>query len=391
MGHEAERGVPSSIRARPGRLAPLAAAAFTACTGSVSTPSAYIAHYVEASCRWQAHCGAIGASEIGACIETTDLVWQPGYDVDGAVRAHRLGYDEGSARACLEALGAAPCHPDQGALAACDAVFVPNSGPGATCFGPLECTSGQCHTSETGCAGTCPDAPDPVLGCLPTCPRGGFCDGTTCQPRASAGAACQGLGQDRCGSGLACRGEHCGAQPAEGEPCEDVCAPGLYCDLTAVTSTVPPLIGACHPAISSDGLCQQRNACQDGLACVGLAIFQSVPGRCTPILDRGSQCDASLDSEASGCPTDLPCSRNTLTCTSVDLDTGAPCGLDPVTNCRYGLYCDARSARCTAYLPLGSGCATPPGCMPGTVCDGPPCWPGMRCDPATKACVLACD
>jgi len=219
----------------------------------------------------------------------------PDPSVAAGVAAHKITYDGGRARQCLEAIANQSCditaHDAHVEPAACGEMLSGRVADGDSCSIDVECASGTC-VLPTGCAeNAC---------CI------GHCRAT--QDPGAAGAPCS-KARD-CKTGLVC-----------GE------------DLT------------CHvPAGEGQG-CRIDRECSDGLACVGVT---DMPGICHSLPGAGDRCPYHRCRDEN-----LRCDSVTNTCVPVGL-SGDPC----MTSAECSVYteCDAASHMCRQFPTLGMPC-----------------------------------
>jgi hypothetical protein len=243
-------------------------------------------------------------------------------EIQAAVDAGRVVYNDGLAGDCLDAFGSIGCtlteqlsQDLEDLLAVCDEVFEGTVADGATCYINEECVSRDCDVPscmETCCAGTCvPAVADPPALAIGSdcandpgnCVDGAYChydvmtQAQTCTAQVAAGGACDQF--DSCASGLVCTQDGqtatCKAAPGTGDPCtvdsfgcDD---PRNFCDPTSLTCLARKAEGA---ACNSEA-----DECVDWATCTG--------GTCVRNPDSvGDACDQQNDN----CLGDLDCGAN---------------------------------------------------------------------------------
>lgn len=381
----------------------------------LATPADFEAALAIANCKNEAKCGVIGASEEAAC-EAAAVAYAKGYPQPysraEATAAKRLGYSAAQAQACVDALEAAGCTPDQlvNADQICGTVFSGLVSPGNSCSSDGECQGGYCDRGAgsiaAGCAGVCVAWIAVAAACDPTndlCdPAAGFCRDTTstdggpvddagntlstgvCTAWAKMADACDDTtGNVYCGPGLFCvatgggTAGTCLGRGKAGDACtvfsfgDTNCQIDLYCDASGANPV-------CASRLATGAACSSFDACQDGLDCLGLDLGNGTAGKCGAFLDVGGSCDST--SPESGCPFgDTLCDATSMKCRAIGT-TGDDC-----TNtqyCRGGLYCDAKSM-CSPQAAFGAICVPPAGTDPD------PCNAGT-CDATAMTCTQTC-
>ena len=182
----------------------------------------------------------------------------------------------------------------------CDRVLVGKQGEGAACLFSVECKDGlACVGYKIGVDGTCKKPPKVGEACTlqpygslvneqasalhhPACAPNAYCDGSTCQPRVTAGKGC--IGPDVCPSGLSCVMGKCGLRAAVGSSCARAtdCAFGLRCDLAGGA-------GKCVAKGSEGQECTAQDQCK------GRCVFPKkapgggppAPGKCASVCGSG--------------------------------------------------------------------------------------------------------
>jgi hypothetical protein len=124
--------------------------------------------------------------------------------------AGRLRYNPSNAGGCLDAVVAAPCtalrpglDPEAIAPSTCEYVITPLVDAGEACASDIECKSGSCEGASNNMPnGTCEAVPGLDEPCEFLCADGLYCDvagGSTCAAQKAATAACN--DGDECLSG----------------------------------------------------------------------------------------------------------------------------------------------------------------------------------------------
>jgi hypothetical protein len=185
-----------------------------------------------------------------------------------AVAAGRLQFDAARARDCLSALGSLSCAE---LLAGLD-------GEPAGCAGVLEGL-----VPEGDRCGVDEECRDPQhLACVEA--TSGSC-GRSCAARIALGGDCSG---GRCLPGSSCRlfndegappRFQCATLPLEGQPCTELCAPGLFCSREAYDGFEGIDEGVCRARIAG-GSCKNDWQCPLPLFC--LREGGAAAGRCEP-------------------------------------------------------------------------------------------------------------
>jgi hypothetical protein len=298
--------------------------------GSNHQASEFVAARIPVTCGLQARCGAIGASEVQACIDA--LTYQENekrkiYDVDAAVSAGRLVFDSKQVGDCLTAIYAQDCGSYFAAIepAACIAALGPKVMPGHTCKASSECVDGTCKDLVPGCAATCVNN-DTMCQKAFECPPDQYCapGDHSCKPRGAAGAACDD---------------------------EEACQPGLFCDVR------PDNCGGsgsqvCTPLQPQNGWCYAGVGCAQGLGCQSID-FSSKCGLCQPWLDVGAQCNPVPLLNI--CPGNAACPVQTQTCPKTLPAEGDACMV--ASDCPSPiLWCDTTAFRCKRKAAFGQAC-----------------------------------
>lgn len=308
-------------------------------------------------CDYFVRCGRVAATDRPRCIDSMHQMMRlvsTGLDIAASIRDGKTRVDASYVKPCLDGLAGLSCRRDLGDVPACNAVFVGMLAVGAPCYGDAECESGVCSRNGSPCPGTCRE-----------------------HSRGGAGTACF---TDRdCIRGLGCENGICAAAPpgtSPGDGCrtDGACSPDQYCSLEE---------GQCAAGGASGQGCNREEACDAGLACVGLRFDQSDPaaGTCRPWLDVGAACSL-VSSDVSGCPETAPCDAASSTCRSGLAWIGKECARQE--DCEDELVpeiyrCDLATHRCAALGLTGDPCDPddPHGCF-------------RTCDRATRRCASSC-
>jgi hypothetical protein len=220
---------------------------------------------------------------------------RPDPSVSDALAAHKIAYDGGRARQCVDAVANQGCdltaHDAHIAPAACSEMLSGRVADGDSCSIDVECASGTCVLPAS-----CPDT-----GCCV-----GHCRAT--QDPAAAGGACN-KARD-CKAGLVC-----GA------------------DLT------------CYAPAGDGQACRSDRECNDGLACVEMT---DLPGTCRTLPHAGERCPYQRCASEN-----LRCDAATSTCIAVGLP-GDPCTTS--VECSIYTECDGASHMCREFPTLGMPC-----------------------------------
>jgi hypothetical protein len=268
--------------------------------------------------------GLVGAliGENAACHPVfRDELWG---DVERALAAGTIVFDEEAARTCLDGVAAARCEDlFSGGIDAdtipCGEALVPTLAVGFNCSYDAECIDGFCALG-----GTCPGV------CAPLRAENGLC-----------------ADDDACGTGLVCNGVEgtCELrQPLDGPCAEDAdCVAGLYCGS-----------GACRDRVAEGEPCTAGNTdaspCEGALLCSGTEI-------------RTCQFGAGLDEPCSAavpCAQDLRCNPASGSCIETSFP-GEACTID--IQCPLSNFCSA--GVCVPLPVAGESCALAPSCQQG--------------------------
>lgn len=214
---------------------------------------------------------------------------------------------------------------------------------------------------------------DPALG---TCSALRFTDRCpgTCVAYLGEGDACDLTRPDapECAPGLFCLGSACVAQPAEGEPCDEVpCADGLRCAFDGSASVCRAIRALGEP-------CTEPWDCEEGTGCSPAQM------ECVQTLARGDACRSSEECAAEDyCGLDGTCAERVAEgapCLDAECAAGLMCAFDAVAAeercqlrasdgepcdpgvCGDGLFCqhDAGGHRCAAVGAIGADCGGEP-------------------------------
>lgn len=269
--------------------------------------------YVEASedaiCDYFVRCGLF-ATEVD-CHAYLDRNSIDDPNVEAALDAGKVVYDEGAAQDCVNSLSSLSC--DRTALFGdeleiCSGVYTGTLAEGAACGFSGECISDNCvkgTCTMACCLGTCgPARTLPGLGqpCTALCENDAYC------------------GADSI----------CHTPLLYGAPCDtfDSCASGLYCSTTLGTCEFLPHVG---------------EACDAFGGCAELGV-NCVSGTCT----------------AAGLPGD-PCTNNSQ-CSTFYTCNGSQCALHPTlgmpctSQCSDASWCNETTGRCEAQKANGMAC-----------------------------------
>jgi hypothetical protein len=248
------------------------------------------------------------------------------------------------------------------------------------------------------CAGD-DECREPALACLE--PRGSEC-GRRCLPRPALGADCSG---GPCVSGAYCRllrtagapaSFRCEALPADGQPCADECAAGLFCAREAYDGLEGLDEGICRPRLA-DGPCKNDWHCPWPLLC--LRDSGATTGRCgSPPVAQGMACTPGLEECAPGSSC-RPLGGG-FACQPAP-GPGAPCGYLEVApgkseavDCA-GAFCDLsagiRRGVCVGLRAAGASCRATLECADGLACLSGPGARMATCQRAGQAAVTTCD
>lgn len=364
------------------------------------TAAKFAEEFTKAVCNRSQVCGSLAPYLVEEC-KTQQNELLHAEDVQKAIAAGRLVYDEAKARECVNGLASLPClqfQPGDEVLAACFAALKGQVQKGAPCSFYYECASGYCGgTPDNTCPSTCPEE---VLTEGQECSnfRGPKCDvqaglrcsGGTCVKPVDQGAAC--IDNNGCKSGLVCVADgpppedgseqkfKCVPLGKEGAGCsEDAsCADGFYClnNLCAPRKHEGEPCGVgpdeVNPAL-------RLAQCADGLVCKGAGLDSNgdpLSGTCVKPTAEGGACveaPAGSFDFLSGCLLGLSC-------------VGGTCALPPSSGecpssgCRPDVsYCDSDTNMCVTRKPDGAACNIPPDCLSRNCADG-------ICAPDTTYC-----
>jgi hypothetical protein len=225
---------------------------------------------------------------------------------------------------------------------------------GRSCGASFACVAGACATS-------CSD--DSV------CLASGWCDGATCQAKATPGQACK--TDHECASGFCTDGVCCDARC--GGQCE-------ACDAKGTEGTCTPVYGAPHgvrPGCTGAGLGTTCGPVCDGKDPKKCTFAKATTQCSADACDAGIETHASLCDGAGAC-TDAPVSCGAYAC------GGAACRVTCAADgdCSAGHYCKAGA--CVVIEDLGTACASGSACKTGF------CVEGVCCASATCGAGSSC-
>ena len=210
--------------------------------------------------------------------------------------------------------------------------------PGTSCLLDAQCKSGRCAGAATQSCGTC-GAPRGIgsdcsdgsacgsglecatkagtasLQCAKrriaslgeTCGGGALCatslrcnqaaQPATCEVLVAPGGSCaDGHACDEGGTIYCDTSFTCVKRPLAGDPCSGVtCAGGLVCDGSAKQCRAPRL------SLGVDAICEQGDACAEGLGCSRAVSGSASPRRCVALPELGADCTSAP------CTGDLVC------------------------------------------------------------------------------------
>ncbi len=267
-------------------------------------------------------------------------------------------------------------------------------GPGARCDEGLGCVDGRCVVLV-------PPGGDCAAGGARRCMEGLECVRDRCVELVGPGGDCTDELTTRCDVGLGCYDGLCKDALEPGLDCSDPtstvclwpaqCLDGLCrtwaleggdCSDPTTTRCTPPTIcveGVCQAAPGVGELCDQGDACPEGLDCVD--------GRCSFVVAAGGACP---DPVTTRCEQGLECLDGV--CRDVR-GPGEACAASSGVVCREPLRC--LGGRCRRVVPAGAGCGDQDTtvCEEGTSCvDGlcrVPRGLGEPCgDRAREACIV---
>jgi hypothetical protein len=362
--------------------------------GSASVVEERVAAFVTARCEQMAECGCAGASDVDACVETSDAIWASRL-LAGEQRG--LVLDEACLVDNLVALETAACRWPSTVYAGehlCErycGVFHGDRPAGASCDG-YDAVVSDCAAGLMCSAGVCVEPCGPLTGlsvgqyCVAEgsgpfedCTEAAYCDWqtTTCQTYATAGESCQSI---NCGPGLGCdwQTQICVSAPTEGESCLAVpCADSLQCSYENDGTA------RCRARGLAGESCTNV-ACAEGLVCNGVTC-EGPPG-------PGQPCPSGQCSDGAVCDWDINLCRARPSLGESCLfgqcadDLWCDSGTDPAGVCvsrkLNGEACTGHSQCADAYCPRGYCEARPAEgedctnlfiCEPGLVCDGETC------------------
>ena len=313
--------------------------------------------------------------------------------IQEAVTAGRITYDQAKAKACLLKLGAAAGNCwgegksfdfEESELDCIRGVLTGTVANGESCEVSEECAEGFCNASAQQCPGTCEAFRTAGGECTEDeqCAAGLSCEDETC---VAPGAVDEDCSSRPCAAGLTCDGEtstcvQTGTPVAQGEACDDAtpCANGLYCKEGAAGST-------CEPRLAAGATCEEPSffgesrECASRQVCAGAAVGMagSSTGTCATPQDEGGPCtpvDASAFFASTGCFLGLVCDPATNKCAEPPA-VGQDC---IVGSCASGAWCDDTN-KCVAAKADGASCQDDSECL------------SDNCDLASETCAPAED
>lgn len=203
----------------------------------------------------------------------------------------------------------------------------------------------------------------PGLGCV---------DGT-CRPHSAEGDACEFLCS---GPDHTCVDGRCGLLSevlAVGDPCDDLCGPGLACIDGVCVAQINADIGEPCDDYVSDVNALRYCVNQQAGATYCLRGQQEAEGVCASTPLPGEPCASTfLDRGVLGsgiCRGNRQCVDDV--CVDGTRDTGEACTLN--VDCPLTDRCDVASAICTRRAPAGAACTATLECAEGTVCSDGVC------------------
>lgn len=352
------------------------------------TPAKFAEQYAQAQCERSGRCDNLAPYLVDQCkTQTGDRIHAD--DVQHAIDAGRMVFDEAQAKTCLEGIGNTRCLADavdDAVLAACQGALQGKVESGGACSFLYECASGNCGgTEETTCPSTCPE----VLHESDTCStfRGPRCDtsaglrcsGGTCVRPAELNAAC--VDNFGCKSGLLCVDEKCVPLATEGAGCsgDSSCAEGLYCQ-GSVCAVRKKEGQRCSASPDEVDAALRGAQCENGLVCQGAGLDNEgnfLPGTCVKPAKEAGSCQVypqDVQIFLTGCLQGLDCTDSKC----VLPPTSGPCNAD--FSCRSDqAYCRSDDNTCVTLLPDGADCEIPPQCASNYCPDG-------KCVPAVVFC-----
>ncbi|HEX9398832.1 MAG TPA: hypothetical protein VF912_01885 [Anaeromyxobacter sp.] len=294
------------------------------------------------------------------------------------VASGTVGYDQGAATACVDAIRSARCSDIFGSFfsggcpaserfgvpvpgicsGACRAALAGAVSAGGACTTDLQCTSGHCSVPSATCGGTCVagTAGDPC-DFSHGCASGHYCGGGTCVAYLNVvSAPCTMV---KCNPAtLYCDqvtfrcAQLAGASASCGGSSGVNCATGLYCSTTLFCAT--------KAAVGES--CALNRPCGDGLSCdAATTLCVATPTRAEPIdgdchFPRFCDSDVAYCDDGSGAPTYTCIAKRTSGfCASFD-------------ECALGYYCSSGS-QCEPLKDAGQSCTIGVGeCRLGGAC-----------------------
>ncbi len=165
--------------------------------------------YVEAYCRWSAHCTGITPDTLTDCehLETEAILES---DLADSLNSGRLVLNAQFAAECLDAFGQSGCSISRGLPSVCAMALTGTQAEGGICTTPFDCVGGACVAPSRICPGICG-------------PQGGSCTGAS-----------------ECNPWETCVNDQCVEGGLQGGPCElDAdCAIGFGASMPGVRSSI---------------------------------------------------------------------------------------------------------------------------------------------------------
>lgn len=290
--------------------------------------------FIDAQCEYYVRCGVVESTAvcrqlIGDGLNVAEL--------QGAIDAGKVSYNEDKAGDCVDAFANQSCNPgdrdNRVTPQACLEAIAGTVADGGVCANGDECVSGSCNVpacDQACCQGTCrPTVAKVAIGgscATADCVDDAYCsEAGTCTALTAAGSACG--ASDECAFGTRCLNAICQKPAAKGEACIAVTGGGGVCGTTGTF---------CNPATN----------------------------KCEGFLFTGATCDPAADA----CAGYLMCDEATMKC------VGAPAvGQACVFSCAVGAYCDQDTSLCVAEKANGATCAD------GSECDSGYCDATLKC------------
>lgn len=217
----------------------------------------FAAAYAKASCDRFVRCDNAAPYLAEQCLQNAlDFL---GEDVEAAIAAGRIVYNDAEAGKCVAGIADTRCldqEPSDETIASCLAGLQGTVAAGQPCYSPFECAAGFCPSvSKDACPALCPEVAGEGEACS-------FLSGPDCDVR---------LGL-RCSVGVCVlpRGEDAACVDNQG------CKSGFVC-----------VTGVCEPLRGEDFGCARDSSCADGLFCIAEG---DDGGICEKRLGEGSVC-----------------------------------------------------------------------------------------------------